>query len=223
MEPSAHVDTFARDNLPPRDAWPELLFELPELQYPPRLNCGVELLDRAVERGWGGRTAIVAMDGTRLTYAELLADVNRIANVLVDDLRLVPGNRVLLRGANCAEMAACWFAVIKAGGIAVATMALLRARELTDIITKAQVTHALCDAQLVDELEAARPTCPSLREVALFRSPDAHGLERRARTCRHARCNSAIHPRGARAPPAAAASPALIRRPPRAGATAHGR
>jgi 2-aminobenzoate-CoA ligase len=182
MEISAHVDTFARDNLPPRDSWPELLFELPELQYPPRLNCGVELLDRAVERGWGGRTAIVAMDGTRLTYAELLADVNRIANVLVDDLRLVPGNRVLLRGANCAEMAACWFAVIKAGGIAVATMALLRARELTDIITKAQVTHALCDAQLVDELDAARPTCPSLREVAHFRSQDAHGLERRARS-----------------------------------------
>jgi 2-aminobenzoate-CoA ligase len=182
METSAHVDTFARDNLPPRDAWPELVFELPELQYPPRLNCGVELLDRAVERGWGGRTAIVAMDGTRLTYAQLLADVNRIANVLVDDLRLVPGNRVLLRGANCAEMAACWFAVIKAGGIAVATMALLRARELTDIVTKAQVTHALCDAQLVDELDAARPTCPSLREVALFRSPDAHGLERRARS-----------------------------------------
>jgi 2-aminobenzoate-CoA ligase len=182
MEPSAHVDTFARDNLPPRDAWPELVFELPELQYPPRLNCGVELLDRAVERGWGSRTAIVAMDGTRLTYAELLADVNRIANVLVDDLRLVPGNRVLLRGANCAEMAACWFAVLKAGGIAVATMALLRARELTDIITKAQVTHALCDAQLVDELDAARPTCPSLREVAHFRSQDAHGLERRARS-----------------------------------------
>jgi len=182
MQPTAHVDTFARDNLPPRDAWPELLFELPELQYPARMNCGVELLDRAVERGWGDRTAIVEMDGSRLTYAELLANVNRIANVLVDDLRLVPGNRVLLRGANSAGMATCWFAVIKAGGIAVATMALLRARELTDVITKAQVTHALCDARLVDELEAARPTCPTLRDVALFGSQDGHGIEERARS-----------------------------------------
>jgi 2-aminobenzoate-CoA ligase len=182
MQPTAHVDTFARDNLPPRDAWPEFLFELPELQYPARMNCGVELLDRAVERGWGDRTAIVAMDGARLTYAEMLADVNRIANVLVDDLRLVPGNRVLLRGANSAGMAACWFAVIKAGGIAVATMALLRARELTDVITKAQVTHALCDARLADELDGARPMCPTLRDVALFGSQDAHGLEGRARS-----------------------------------------
>ena len=155
MQPTAHIDTFARDNLPPRDAWPEFLFELPELQYPARMNCGVELLDRAVARGWGERTAIVTMDGSRLTYAELLAHVNRIANVLVDDLRLVPGNRVLLRGANSTAMAACWFAVMKAGGIAVATMALLRARELTDVVTKAQVTHALCDARLVDELDAA--------------------------------------------------------------------
>jgi 2-aminobenzoate-CoA ligase len=145
------------------------------------MNCGVELLDRAVERGWGDRTAIVAMDGSRLTYAELLADVNRIANVLVDDLRLVPGNRVLLRGANSAGMAACWFAVIKAGGIAVATMALLRARELTDVITKAQVTHALCDARLVDELNAARPMCATLRDVAVFGSQDAHELDGRAR------------------------------------------
>jgi len=182
MQPTAHVDTFARDNLPPRDAWPEFLFELPELQYPARLNCGVELLDRAVESGWGERTAIIEMDGSRRTYAELLADVNRIANVLVDDLHIVPGNRVLLRGANSYGMAACWFAVIKAGGVAVATMALLRARELTDVIAKAQVTHALCDARLVDELEAARPMCGTLRETALFGSPDKDGLEARARS-----------------------------------------
>jgi 2-aminobenzoate-CoA ligase len=181
MERSAHVDTFARDNLPARETWPELLFDLPELQYPLRMNCGVELLDRAVERGWGDRTAIVAPDGSRLTYTMLLADANRIAGVLVDEMGLVPGNRVLLRGANSPGMAACWFAVIKAGGIAVATMALLRARELTDIVTKAHVTHALCDARLVAELDAARPACPTLREVVLFGSPDADGLEARAR------------------------------------------
>src|SRR5439155_15500096 len=97
---TAHVDTFARDHLPPRELWPEFIFELPELVYPDRMNCATELLDRAVDRGWGARTAIVAADGTRWTYAELLARANRIAHVLVDDLGLVPGNRVLLRGPN---------------------------------------------------------------------------------------------------------------------------
>ena len=144
---SAHVDTFARDHLPPRDQWPELLFELPELQYPDQLNCGSELLDRAIERGWGERTAIIAPGGLRWTYAELRIRANRIAHVLVDELGLVSGNRVLLRGPNSPMMAACWFAVMKAGGVAVATMPLLRAKELTEIVTKAQVSHALCDAR----------------------------------------------------------------------------
>jgi len=181
MNASGHVDTFARDNLPPRDAWPEFLFDLPELQYPARVNCGAELLDGAVARGWGARTAIIAEDGSRLSYAALLADVNRIANVLVDDMRVVPGNRVLLRGSNSPAMAAAWFAVVKAGGVAVATMALLRARELTEIIAKAQVTHALCDARLAGELDAARAACPTLREVTHFASDTADGLEARAR------------------------------------------
>ena len=181
MNASGHVDTFARDNLPPRDAWPEFLFDLPELQYPARVNCGAALLDGAVARGWGARTAIIAEDGSRLSYAALLADVNRIANMLVDDMRVVPGNRVLLRGSNSPAMAAAWFAVVKAGGVAVATMALLRARELTEIIAKAQVTHALCDARLAGELDAARAACPTLREVTHFASDTADGLEARAR------------------------------------------
>ena len=181
MNASGHVDTFARDNLPPRDAWPEFLFDLPELQYPARVNCGAELLDGAVARGWGARTAIIAEDGSRLSYAALLAEVNRIANVLVEDMRVVPGNRVLLRGSNSPAMAAAWFAVVKAGGVAVATMALLRARELTEIIAKAQVTHALCDARLAGELDAARAACPTLREVTHFASDTADGLEARAR------------------------------------------
>ena len=119
MAYTAHVDTFARDNLPPREQWPEFLFELPELQYPERMNCATVLLDRAVERGWGDRTAIMAPDGLRWTYADLLARANRIARVLVEDLGLVPGNRVLLRAPNSPLHAACWFAVMKAGGIAV--------------------------------------------------------------------------------------------------------
>ncbi|MCX7891233.1 MAG: benzoate-CoA ligase family protein [Burkholderiales bacterium] len=164
MAYTAHVDTFARDNLPPRELWPEFLFERPEVRYPERVNCAAELLDAAVARGWGGRTAIRAADG-ECTYLQLMAQANRIAAVLVEDLGLVPGNRVLLRGPNNPMMAACWLGVVKAGGIAVATMPLLRAKELTDIVTKAEVTHALCDRRLAADLEAALPACPTLKTV----------------------------------------------------------
>ena len=179
--PTGHVDTFANDHLPPRDKWPEFLFDLPELRYPARINCAEQLLDAALARGFGPRVAILAPDGTRWTYAELAARASRIAHVLVDDMRLVPGNRVLLRGPNSPAMAACWLGVVKAGGIAVGTMPLLRAKELTDIVTKARITHALCDARLVDELERARPDCPTLAWVALFQSDAPDGVEARAR------------------------------------------
>ena len=168
---TAHVDTFARDHLPPREQWPEFVYDLPELQYPDRINAATTLLDGAIANGWGQRIAFRAPGGLRWTYADLLAQANRIARVLVEDLAVVPGNRVLLRGPNNPQMAACWLAVLKAGAIAVATMPLLRARELADIVTKAEVSHALCDARLVDELVAARPACPTLHTVALFGTP----------------------------------------------------
>jgi len=179
MNPSGHVDTFARDNLPPPELWPEFLFELPELQFAPRLNCAAELLDRALERGWGDRVCVLG-HGVRWTYAELLGQANRIARVLVDDMGLVAGNRVLLRGANSPMLAACWFGVVKAGGIAVGTMPLLRTRELTTIIDKARITHALCDARLAQELQLAQPQCETLRQVALYHDDSATGLEARA-------------------------------------------
>ena len=180
MNRSGHVDTFARDNLPPPEQWPEFLFELPELQFAPRLNCAVELLDRAIDRGWSQRDCVLG-DGVRWSYAELLAQANRIARVLVQDLGLVSGNRVLLRGANSPWLAACWFGVVKAGGIAVGTMPQLRARELTTIVHKGQVTHALCDSKLALELELARPQCPGLRQVLLYGDASPAGLESRAR------------------------------------------
>src|SRR5215470_17213311 len=161
---SAHIDTFARDNLPPRALWPEFTFTLPELQFPPQMNCATWLLDRQVERGHRGRPCIRG-PGVQWTYADLLAHANRIAHVLVEDMGLVPGNRVLLRSANNPMAAACWFAIVKAGGIVVATMPLLRAKELTDVIAKAQITHALCDARLGDELRVAANKCPTLTQV----------------------------------------------------------
>ena len=165
---TAHVDTFARDNLPPREQQPEYLFELPDLEFPAQLNCATELLDRRVAEGGGSAPCIRTADGTCWSYADLLAAANRIANVLVREMGVVPGNRVLLRAPNNPMMAACWFAVMKAGAIAVATMPLLRAKELTAIIDKAKVSHALCDASLAEDLRAAAAQAPSLRVVKMF-------------------------------------------------------
>src|SRR5437762_2369634 len=181
MTSTAHVDTFARDNLPPREQWPDLIFDLPHLHYHERLNAADELLDRALERGFAERTAIVAPSGLRWTYAELLQQANRIAHALVEDLGVVPGNRVLLRAPNTPLIAACWFAVLKAGAIAVPTMPLLRAKELTDVIVKAEVSHALCDARLAAELDNARAACPSLRTIAWCATDGVDGLEALAR------------------------------------------
>ena len=128
------------------------------------MNCATVLLDDMVQAGHGGRIAIRAPDG-ECTYAQLLAQANRIANVLVRDMGLKPGNRVLLRGPNNPMMAACWFAVFKAGGICVGTMPLLRAKELAEIIVKAKITHALCDKRLEAELKLALPGCPTLEEI----------------------------------------------------------
>ncbi|MFN8581715.1 MAG: AMP-binding protein [Gemmatimonadaceae bacterium] len=153
--PSAHVDSFVRDALPPRDLWPVMNYaSLPELAYPDRLNCAVELLDRALERGWGNRTAFITADGA-CTYAELNERANRIARVLVEDFGLVPGARVLLRGPNNLMMVACWFAVLKAGGVVVCTMPLLRARELVFTADKARITLALTDTRIASECEQA--------------------------------------------------------------------
>ena len=170
MATSAHVDTFARDHLPPPEALPEFIFELPELQLGEQINCAEALLDRRVAEGHGDRLCIQGA-GVRWTYAELQQRANRIARVLVDDLGLVPGQRVLLRGANSPMLAACWFGVVKAGGIAVGTMPLLRAKELGQIIDKAQVSHALCDARLADELAAAAVGSTTLRHLLYFSAP----------------------------------------------------
>ncbi|HSG74539.1 MAG TPA: benzoate-CoA ligase family protein [Burkholderiales bacterium] len=173
---SAHLDTFARDNLPPRSQWPEFLLERPEFRYPVRMNCATELLDKMVSRGFGHRPVIRASDGS-CTYTELYAQANRIANVLVRDMGLKPGNRVLLRGPNSPMMAACWFAVMKAGGVCVATMPLLRAKELTDIVRKAEIGHALCDKRLAAELEAARAGCPTLKAVKYWHDDARDSLD----------------------------------------------
>jgi 2-aminobenzoate-CoA ligase len=175
MHSSAHSDTFARDNLPPRAQWPDLIFNLPELQYPARLNCAVDLIDSWIVRGAADRPCLISPNGT-WSYADLAERVNRIANVLTRDLGLVPGNRVLLRSANNPMMVAAYFAVIKAGGVVVATMPLLRAQEIAYPIAKAQIRLALCDARLADEMEKAR-AASELQRVVYWGSGGADALE----------------------------------------------
>ncbi|SFD64043.1 AMP-binding protein [Paracidovorax konjaci] len=177
MHASAHVDTFARDRLPPSAQQPDYLFDLPGLQFAERLNCADPLLDVHVREGRGARICIRA-PGLVWTYADLQEKAQRIANVLVNEMGLRPGNRVLLRAPNNPMLAACWFAVMKAGGIAVATMPLLRAKELKDIIEIGQVTHALCDAVLREELQIAGQAAGShLAQVRYFHSEGPDGLE----------------------------------------------
>jgi 2-aminobenzoate-CoA ligase len=176
---SAHVDTFASDNLPPREAWPDLVFDLPKLQYPERLNAAKALLDDMAEGEAGERPCIHTGDGV-WSYRDLLEKANRIARVLVEDMGLVPGNRVLLRAANTPMLIATWFGVLKAGGVVVATMPMLRASELVVIVDKARISHALTDARLVEELESARADLPVLSNVMTF-GPDGE-LEGRMET-----------------------------------------
>jgi 2-aminobenzoate-CoA ligase len=172
---SGHVDTFARDNLPPQAQWPEFSFTLPELQYPERLNCVTEFVDKWVAAGAGDRIAIISPAET-LTYAQLAARIDRIANVLTRDLGLVPGNRVLMRAPNSPMAIAVYLAVIKAGGVMVATMPLLRAKELSYVVTKAKIKLALCDARLADEMEKTKPLARDLARIVYWGNGDLEAL-----------------------------------------------
>ena len=158
---SAQTDRFVHDRLPPAAQWPTLRYDRPALQFPAQLNLVEELLDKAAAKGFADHPLLRSSRIT-FTYAQTRERVNRIAQLLTEDMGLVPGNRVLLRGGNSIGMALAWLAVVKAGLIAVATMPLLRARELGDIIDKAQPVVALCDASLLPELEQAQQDHPAL-------------------------------------------------------------
>ncbi len=160
---SAHIDTFCRDNLPAEGEWPELLFDLPVLQYPERLNCAAELLDKVAERMGSDRPCLLVPGGHAWTYGDLRRVSNQIAAVLVADHGVVPGNRVLLRGPNNPWLVACWFGVIKAGAVAVATVPMLRESELATIIEIAAIDFALCDYRFTDALTSL--AFPRLRVV----------------------------------------------------------
>ena len=173
MVSSAQTDRFVHERLPAAGDLPTLRYDLlPELQMPAQCNLVHALLDCAADKGWADRP-MLRSPGLVLTYAQAAARVSAIHQVLVQDLGLQPGNRVLLRGGNSIGMALAWLAVTRAGLVAVATMPLLRAKELGDIIDKAQPVAALCDARLLDELAQAQAAHPVLRRIVPFNSADA--------------------------------------------------
>lgn len=178
MSNSAYVDTFAAQNLPPRELWPDLI-NLDKLGYPERLNCARDLLDNAVREGFGDKVAIYS-SAENWTYRRLLEESNRIANVLTNALNMQSGERVLLHGPNTPKLVAAWYGILKAGGIVVATMPLLRSREIAVILEKAQVKFAVCDFRCADELEQARKMAPVLQSVSLYGNGELEGLMEKA-------------------------------------------
>ncbi|WP_313135913.1 AMP-binding protein [Paracoccus jeotgali] len=174
LGPTAHVDSFTRDNLPPPDLWPEL--ELGRFQYPEYLNAAVELTDRMVEQGFGDRVALIG-NGRIRTYKELTDWTNRIAHALVEDYGVKPGNRVLIRSPNNPAMVACWLAATKAGAVVVNTMPMLRRGELSRIVDKAQISHALCDTRLMDDLTRVAQESDYLDTVIGFDGSANHDAE----------------------------------------------
>jgi len=174
LGPTGHIDTFTRDNLPPFDLWPEI--ELGPYRYPDWLNAAVELTDAMVAKGFGDNVALIG-NGRMRTYKELTDWTNRIAHALVEDYGVKPGNRVLIRSANNPAMVACWLAATKAGAVVVNTMPMLRHGELNQIIDKAEITHALCDTRLMEELVVAAKNNRFLKTVVGFDGTANHDAE----------------------------------------------
>ena len=174
LHPSAHTDTFARDNLPAVDHWPD--FQLDALAYPDTLNAAYELTDAMVKKGFGDNTALIG-NGRRRTYKELTDWTNRLAHVLVDDLGIKTGNRILIRSANNPAMVACWLAATKVGAVVVNTMPMLRAAELVKYVELAEITHALCDMRLMDEMRICETQSSCLQTVVGFDGTSNHNAE----------------------------------------------
>ncbi|MDR9483891.1 MAG: AMP-binding protein [Sediminimonas sp.] len=174
LGPTGHTDTFARDRLPPTDQWPDILLD--GFDYPDHLNAGYELTDAMVERGFGDHTALIG-NGRRRTYKELADWTNRLAHALIEDLGVEPGNRVLIRSANNPAMVACWLAATKVGAVVVNTMPMLRAAELGQIVDKAEITHALCDTRLLNEMEKCARDSRFLKHVTGFDGTSNHDAE----------------------------------------------
>ena len=189
MMPSAHVDTFTRDHLPPADTWPALEFTLPELHYPERLNAAAVLIDDGVEQYGADSPALRTPDGVVWTYGQLQQRSNQVAQVLTEDLGVVPGNRVLLRGPNNPWIVAAWLGVLKAGAVVVTTMPMLRSNEVSTLIGLTKPVVAISDHRFVDELRVAAGDQVKVLTYGSERRRRSHlplwAKERRVHGCGH--------------------------------------
>jgi 2-aminobenzoate-CoA ligase len=174
LGPTAHRDHFTRDNLPPAEDWPEFLLD--RFQYPEWLNAAVELTDAMVDKGFGDNTALIG-NGRRRTYKELTDWTNRIAHALIEHYGVEPGNRILIRSANNPAMVACWLAATKVGAVVVNTMPMLRAGELAQIVDKAEISLALCDTRIMEDLVACAKESRYLKRVVGFDGTANHDAE----------------------------------------------
>jgi 2-aminobenzoate-CoA ligase len=174
LGPTAHTDTFSRESLPPTEQWPDFLLD--GFAYPEYLNVGLELTDKMVAEGHGDNTALIG-NGRRRTYKELTDWTNRLANVLVEELNVKPGNRVLIRSANNPAMVACWLAATKVGAVVVNTMPMLRAGEIEQIVDMAKVSHVLCDTRLMDEVTVFADSNEHIKKVVGFDGTSNHDAE----------------------------------------------
>jgi 2-aminobenzoate-CoA ligase len=165
---SGHADTFVRDRLPPADAQPEFLFDLPELQYPELLNAAVELIDK----GDPEQLAVIN-DAGSWTYGAMAELSGRISRLLVEEEGLIPGNRVLLRGPNTAMLFAAWLGVLKAGGVAVTTMPVLRSGEIATILQRAEISHAIVDSRGAEDYHAGAKQAGTVGSTLLFEGDDS--------------------------------------------------
>ncbi|MCZ4273248.1 AMP-binding protein [Maritalea porphyrae] len=174
LGPSGHTDTYTRDNLPPEDQWPTFLTE--NFNYPEYINVGSILTDGMVEKGFGDNVALIG-NGRQRTYKELADWTNRLAHALVEDYGVKPGNRVLIRSANNPAMVACWLAATKAGAVVVNTMPMLRAGELSAIVDKAEISVALCDSRMMDEIVSCGKSSAFLKTIVSFDGTANHDAE----------------------------------------------
>ena len=174
LGPTAHIDTFSRDNLPKKSGQPDFL--LSDYHYPDFLNASEELTDVMVGKGFGDNTALIG-NGRRRTYKELTDWTNKLANALVENYGVQPGNRVLIRSSNNPAMVACWLAATKVGAVVVNTMPMLRSGELDKIIDKAKISYALCDSRLLVELNKSFKKSKYLKYLIAFDGTANHSSE----------------------------------------------
>ncbi|MFZ9314779.1 MAG: AMP-binding protein [Burkholderiaceae bacterium] len=166
-------DRFVHDRLPPPTQQPQILRARPEFQFPQAFN----LTDFLFEKGSAHRGPNAPLfqglepGSAALSYRQAAERADQIAHLVRTRLGLASGSRVLIHAPNSAETALVWLGLVKAGMVAVATMPLLRAKELGKVIRKAEIAWAVVHPALVQEVVLAAQEAPSLQQIITLGVP----------------------------------------------------